>query len=148
MKYPQVLHQYNWHVSGRWHPLKNGMGNQIKMMAEFADNIRFSSLPAAITKQLKIHLLDSLASFIFSTRENFPLIPRCCLKTYNAEVHTQSAIAAAVSLREQHRINPEDIRHVNVTTFLTAYHIVGGGEYGNRTGEGSRIAGPLHDGLS
>ncbi|MGF6930665.1 2-methylcitrate dehydratase [Chitinophaga sp. W2I13] len=67
------------------------------------------------------------------SKDQFELIPRCCLKTYNAEVHTQSAITAAVELREQHRINPADIRQVEVTTFLTAYHIVGGGEYGNRT---------------
>ncbi|HWV66681.1 MmgE/PrpD family protein [Chitinophaga sp.] len=67
------------------------------------------------------------------TKDKFELIPRCCLKTYNAEVHTQSAIAAAVELKEQHHIKAEDIRQVDVTTFLTAFHIVGGGEYGSRT---------------
>ncbi|WP_185937188.1 MmgE/PrpD family protein [Chitinophaga polysaccharea] len=67
------------------------------------------------------------------TQDKFELIPHCCLKTYNAEVHTQSAIAAAVELREQHHIKATDIRQVEVTTFLTAFHIVGGGEYGNRT---------------
>lgn len=67
------------------------------------------------------------------SKDKFELIPRCCLKTYNAEVHTHSAIAAAVELREQHHIKAEDIKQVDVTTFLTAFHIVGGGEYGNRT---------------
>lgn len=60
------------------------------------------------------------------------LIKRCCLKTYNAEVHTQSALEATLTLRDEHAINPANIKHVLVETFLTTYHIVGGGEYGDR----------------
>jgi 2-methylcitrate dehydratase len=65
------------------------------------------------------------------TNESFDLIPRCILKSYNAEVHTQSAIQALLELKSQH--NPDAIKEIDVTTFLTAYHIVGGGEYGKRT---------------
>ena len=65
------------------------------------------------------------------TNETFDLIPRCILKSYNAEVHTQSSIEAALELRDKFEVS--EIKEVVVTTFLTAYHIVGGGEYGKRT---------------
>lgn len=67
------------------------------------------------------------------SQDNLDLIPRCSLKSFNAEVHTQSSIAATLELRAQHRFNNAQIKSIDVTTFLTAYHIVGGGEYGNRT---------------
>lgn len=62
----------------------------------------------------------------------FDLIPKCVLKNYNAEVHTQSLIEAALQLKQKHKINPEKIENIEILTFLTAYHIVGGGEYGDR----------------
>ena len=64
--------------------------------------------------------------------ESFDLIPKCILKSYNAEVHTQPAVEAALELRKEHKIRASEIEEVRVTTFLTAYHIVGGGEYGDR----------------
>lgn len=67
------------------------------------------------------------------SEEQVDLIPRCILKSYNAEVHTQSSIEAILELREQHDIDPAEVKEINVVTFLTAYHIVGGGEYGKRT---------------
>lgn len=65
-------------------------------------------------------------------RGDFSRIRRCVLKRYNAEVHTQSAIEAMLELREQHYVLPEEVAGVDVTVFLTAYHIVGGGKYGDR----------------
>jgi 2-methylcitrate dehydratase len=47
-------------------------------------------------------------------------------------VHTQSLIEAALQLKQKHKINPENIESIDITTFITAYHIVGGGEYGDR----------------
>lgn len=64
--------------------------------------------------------------------DHFDLIPKCILKSYNAEVHTQSLIEAALQLKQNHKINPGNIESVDITTFITAYHIVGGGEYGDR----------------
>ena len=64
--------------------------------------------------------------------DQFDLIPKCILKGYNSEVHTQSLIETALQLKQQHRINPNEIEKIEITTFLTAYHIVGGGEYGDR----------------
>lgn len=64
--------------------------------------------------------------------DHFDLIHKCMLKSYNSEVHTQSLVEAAVELKKKNRINPEDIESIEAITFLTAYHIVGGGEYGDR----------------
>lgn len=64
--------------------------------------------------------------------DHFDLIPKCILKSYNSEVHTQSLIEAAIELKQQNKIDPAQIEKVQLTTFLTAYHIVGGGEYGDR----------------
>jgi 2-methylcitrate dehydratase len=66
------------------------------------------------------------------TQERFDLIRCCILKGYNAEVHSQPTVEAALELKEKHSFDPSDIENIDVTTFLTAYHIVGGGEYGDR----------------
>ncbi len=65
-------------------------------------------------------------------QEDFSLIPKCCLKSFNAEVHTQTALESVLALREQHDIDIASISKIEVTVFLTGYHIVGGGEYGDR----------------
>jgi 2-methylcitrate dehydratase len=65
-------------------------------------------------------------------KEDFSLISRCALKSYNAEVHTQSTIAAMLELRERGGIAVDEIERIEITTFLTAYHITGGGAYGDR----------------
>ncbi|MGZ3937495.1 MAG: MmgE/PrpD family protein [Flavisolibacter sp.] len=64
--------------------------------------------------------------------DHFDLIPKCILKSYNSEVHTQSLIETALELKQKHNIDPAEIEHIELITFLTAYHIVGGGEYGDR----------------
>jgi 2-methylcitrate dehydratase len=66
------------------------------------------------------------------SKESFELIRRCVLKKFNAEVHSQSALEAAVKLKNQNDFAANDIESVDVTTFLTAYHIIGGGAYGDR----------------
>jgi 2-methylcitrate dehydratase len=66
-------------------------------------------------------------------KEDFGLIRKCCLKGYNAEVHTQSAIEAILELKKKENFLAEDIDNIDVTTFLTAFHITGGGSYGDRT---------------
>jgi 2-methylcitrate dehydratase len=66
------------------------------------------------------------------SKESFELIPKCILKRYNAEVHSQSAIDAAILLKREHKFQADEIEKVEVTTFLTAYHIIGSGEYGDR----------------
>jgi 2-methylcitrate dehydratase len=64
--------------------------------------------------------------------ETFELLPRCVLKKYNVEVHAQATLEALDELRKQQQVNPEEIENLELTTFLTAYHIIGSGAYGNR----------------
>ncbi|HEY6159966.1 MAG TPA: MmgE/PrpD family protein, partial [Bacteroidia bacterium] len=55
-------------------------------------------------------------------KDHFDLIPRCILKNYNSEVHSQSLIEAALELQKLNEIPASKIRSVGLTTFLTAYH--------------------------
>ncbi|MEJ0103621.1 MAG: MmgE/PrpD family protein [Bacteroidota bacterium] len=66
------------------------------------------------------------------SKETFDLIPRCVLKQYNAEVHSQSVLEGIIELKRAHQFSTDDIQEVNITTFLTAYHIIGSGAYGDR----------------
>lgn len=75
------------------------------------------------------------------TNEKFDLISRCILKSYNSEVHSQPSVEAALELKEKHSFDASDIQKIDITTFLTAYHIVGGGEYGDRKTVYSKEAG-------
>jgi 2-methylcitrate dehydratase len=65
-------------------------------------------------------------------KEDFSLIKKCVLKPYNAEVHTQGAIEAALELKKKHTISAGDIDKIDITTFLTSYQITGSGAYGDR----------------
>lgn len=65
--------------------------------------------------------------------DDLNIIGRCVLKAFNAEVHTQSSLEAALELKKEQRFTATDIESIEITTFLTAYHIVGGGLYGDRT---------------
>lgn len=65
-------------------------------------------------------------------REDLESVLRTVVKQYNAEVHSQSAIDAAISLRRQAGFHAEAIRRVRVKTFQVAYDIIGGGEEGDK----------------
>jgi 2-methylcitrate dehydratase len=65
-------------------------------------------------------------------KETFELIPKCSLKRYNAEVHSQSAIDALLQLRTEKNIDPLSVTKIEAAVFMTAYHIIGGGLYGDR----------------
>jgi 2-methylcitrate dehydratase len=64
--------------------------------------------------------------------DDLNIIRRCVLKSYNAEVHCQSSLEAAEDFCREFKIQAEEIKSIDITTFLTAYHIVGGGLYGDR----------------
>lgn len=54
------------------------------------------------------------------------------LKKYNAEIHSQTTIEAALQLRHAHLLLPSDIDHVDIKVFDVAYNIIGGGEEGDK----------------
>jgi 2-methylcitrate dehydratase len=66
------------------------------------------------------------------SKETFELIPKCVIKRYNVEVHAQASMEVIDDLRQQNNFSISDIDAVDITTFLTAYHIIGSGAYGDR----------------
>ena len=67
------------------------------------------------------------------SKEDLERVTRTVLKKYNAEVHSQSALEAALELRQEHRLAAEQIARVEIGTFEVAYHIIGGGDEGDKT---------------
>jgi 2-methylcitrate dehydratase len=79
--------------------------------------------------------MDAIAGgfYIDWSLENLEQVMATILKKYNAEVHSQTAIECALQLRAEANFNPAEIQHVNAETFDVAYHIIGGGDEGDKT---------------
>jgi 2-methylcitrate dehydratase len=67
------------------------------------------------------------------SREDLEGVTRTIVKKYNAEAHAQSVLEAAYELRQQHGFQPEQIARIDIDTFDVAYHIIGGGQEGDKT---------------
>jgi 2-methylcitrate dehydratase len=65
-------------------------------------------------------------------RENLEAVLRSSVKKYNAEFHSQSALEGMLELRAAHRLQPQEIECIELDTFDVAYHIIGGGEEGDK----------------
>lgn len=63
------------------------------------------------------------------SKEGLEIVRRTSVKRFNAEFHSQSALEAAVELREQ-GLDARRIQRVDVDVFQVAYDIIGGGEEG------------------
>ncbi len=66
------------------------------------------------------------------TQENLEAVRRTSVKKYNAEFHSQSALEGILELRAAHHIRPEEINSISIDIFDVAYHIIGGGEEGDK----------------
>lgn len=66
------------------------------------------------------------------SRENLESVLRTIIKKHNAEIHSQSAIDAAITIAGQPAFHADAIKAVRVTTFQVAYDIIGGGEEGDK----------------
>lgn len=66
------------------------------------------------------------------SKEDLEAVRRTSVKKYNAEFHSQSALEGILALRNDQRIRPQDVEHIDITIFDVAYHIIGGGEEGNK----------------
>lgn len=64
--------------------------------------------------------------------EDLERVRRSIIKKHNAEIHSQSALDAAQTVREEDGFNPLAISHVRLRTFDVAYSIIGGGEEGDK----------------
>src|SRR5437762_1312741 len=65
-------------------------------------------------------------------QENLEAVQRTSVKKYNAEFHSQSALEGVLELHAAHHVRPEEIESVRVDIFDVAYHIIGGGEEGDK----------------
>lgn len=64
--------------------------------------------------------------------EDMESVRRTIVKKHNAEIHSQSALDAAIDITTRPGYDPGAIRDVRVTTFQVAYDIIGGGEEGDK----------------
>lgn len=67
------------------------------------------------------------------SREDLERVRKTIIKKYNAEVHSQSAIEGVLEIKGENRITHEEIKQIEVDIFDVAYHIIGGGEEGDKT---------------
>jgi len=67
------------------------------------------------------------------SREDLERVTRTGIKKYNAEFHSQPALEAVLELKHEHGFTAADVERVEVETFAVAYHIIGGGEEGDKT---------------
>lgn len=67
------------------------------------------------------------------SQEDLERVTRTGIKKFNAEYHSQSALEAVLELRREHDFAAYDVASIEVDIFDVAYHIIGGGEEGNKT---------------
>ena len=65
--------------------------------------------------------------------EDLGCVGRTTVKKYNAEIHSQTAIEAVLTLLRRYQFSSTDIKRVDVEIFDVAYNIIGGGEEGDKT---------------
>ncbi len=66
-------------------------------------------------------------------REDLERVTKTILKKYNAEIHSQSTLEGVLELRGEPGYRPDRVARVDIETFDVAYHIIGGGEEGDKT---------------
>ena len=66
-------------------------------------------------------------------QEGLDRVERTIVKRYNAEIHSQTAIEAALELQDAHGFDATETEKVEVDVFDVAHRIIGGGEEGDKT---------------
>src|SRR6266704_2943339 len=66
------------------------------------------------------------------SKENLEAVMSTSVKKYNAEFHSQSVLEGIQELRAKHHVRPEEIESIRIDIFDVAYHIIGGGEEGDK----------------
>lgn len=79
--------------------------------------------------------MDSIAGqFIIDwKKEETDKVLDTIIKKYNAEIHSQSTLEGTLELMHENDIRPEEIDAIRIEIFDVAYHIIGGGEEGDKT---------------
>jgi len=66
------------------------------------------------------------------SKENLEAVMSTSVKKYNAEFHSQSVLEGIQELRATHNVRPEELENIRIDIFDVAYHIIGGGEEGDK----------------
>jgi 2-methylcitrate dehydratase len=65
-------------------------------------------------------------------REDLERVTRTIVKKFNAEIHSQSVIEGTLELLQEHPFDPTRVNSILIDIFDVAYHIIGGGEEGDK----------------
>jgi 2-methylcitrate dehydratase len=65
-------------------------------------------------------------------REDLERVTRTGIKKYNAEYHSQSVLEGILAMRAEHGLRAEQVARIEIDIFDVAYHIIGGGEEGDK----------------
>jgi len=78
--------------------------------------------------------MDSIAGHfeIDWSSENLERVTQTVIKKYNAEIHSQSVLEGLRDLQKENGFKAEEVKKIEVEIFDVAYHIIGGGEEGNK----------------
>ena len=66
-------------------------------------------------------------------KEDLENVKKSIIKKYNAEIHSQSSIEGALELQAEKGFTWDQIEHIGIDIFDVAFHIIGGGEEGDKT---------------
>jgi 2-methylcitrate dehydratase len=66
-------------------------------------------------------------------KENLENVKQSIIKKYDAEIHSQSSIEGALELQARHGFKASEVDKIEIDIFDVAYHIIGGGEEGDKT---------------
>jgi 2-methylcitrate dehydratase len=64
--------------------------------------------------------------------EDLERVTLTILKKFNAEIHSQSVLEGILELKREYALNGEEVERVDIEIFDVAYHIIGGGEEGDK----------------
>jgi 2-methylcitrate dehydratase len=79
--------------------------------------------------------MDAISGYfeIDWVREGLDRVTATILKKHNAEIHSQTAIECALQLKAEEKFESMEIEHIDMEIFDVAYHIIGGGDEGDKT---------------
>jgi 2-methylcitrate dehydratase len=66
------------------------------------------------------------------SKEDLERVTRTIVKKYNAEIHSQPTLEGLLELKQSNPFRAEDIVKIEIEIFDVAYHIIGGGEEGDK----------------
>lgn len=66
------------------------------------------------------------------SKENLEIVTKTIIKKYNAEIHSQATLEGLQELMQEHQIDVNKIKEIDLHTFDVAFNIIGGGEEGGK----------------